>query len=394
MTLRFLVPLALLIGVGGVGYALGWWQQVAVQIVFWQGEFYHALVEAVSALKRAPDATTWAVLLGVSFGYGVFHAAGPGHGKVVLSTYLASQGGAWRRALSLSALAALLQGVMAIAIIGILVFGLGWLTREAMGSIDQAELASFAIVTLVGLWLCIRSLRRLWRTRHSAGTAATTAFTSTFTAVATTAPASRHSAKGLVTPAQRHAHDAHCGCGHEHHIDPRQAGDWRVALLTVLSIGIRPCSGAVLLLGAASLLDQFGKGVVAVMAMSLGTALTVSSLALLSVLARDWVKRHLKPARGGGQWQSWVGLAGGALILVLGLSLTLAQWQRGPAAGPPCLARLPRSNPPPRRVRSAPGEADPHGGEVNASRRRHSDDVAALASRAISARRCSSASAE
>ncbi|WP_295039096.1 hypothetical protein [Salinicola sp.] len=36
-TLRFLVPLALLIGLGGVGYALGWWQQVAVPIVFWQG---------------------------------------------------------------------------------------------------------------------------------------------------------------------------------------------------------------------------------------------------------------------------------------------------------------------------------------------------------------------
>lgn len=335
-TLRFLVPLALLIGLGGVGYALGWWQQVAVQIVFWQGEFYHALVEAVSALKRTPDVTTWGVLLGVSFGYGVFHAAGPGHGKVVLSTYLASQGGAWRRALGLSVLAALLQGVMAIAIIGVLVFGLGWLTRQAMGSIDQAELASFAIVTLVGLWLCIRSLRRLWRSRHTASNAAATTVTPAFTPV-TTSPVSPHSLLGPMVPSQRHIHDAHCGCGHDHHIDPRQAGDWRVALLTVLSIGIRPCSGAVLLLGAASLLDQFGKGVVAVLAMSLGTALTVSSLALLSVLARDWVKRHLKPARGGGQWQSWVGLAGGALILVLGLSLTLAQWQRGPAAGPPML---------------------------------------------------------
>ncbi|KAA0019964.1 nickel/cobalt transporter [Salinicola corii] len=326
----------MLIAAGGVGYALGWWQQVAVQIVFWQGEFYHALVEAVSALKHAPDVTTWGVLLGVSFGYGVFHAAGPGHGKVVLSTYLASQGGAWRRALGLSALAALLQGVMAIAIIGVLVFGLGWLTRQAMGSIDQAELASFAIVTLVGLWLCIRSLRRLWQSCHTASNPAATTTTPAFTPVATS-PVSSHSPLGPMVPSQRHTHDAHCGCGHDHHIDPRQAGDWCVALLTVLSIGIRPCSGAVLLLGAASLLDQFGKGVVAVLAMSLGTALTVSSLALLSVLARDWVKRHLKPAKGGGHWQSWVGLAGGALILVLGLSLTLAQWQRGPAAGPPML---------------------------------------------------------
>ncbi|MGM8932401.1 nickel/cobalt transporter [Salinicola halophyticus] len=333
---RLLIPLALLVAIGIAGYALRWWQQVAVQIVLWQGKLYHALVEAVSALNRAPSVTTWSVLLGVSFGYGVFHAAGPGHGKVVLSTYLASQGGVWRRALGLSVLAALLQGVMAIATIGVLVFGLGWLTRQAMGSIDQAELASFVIVSLVGLWLCVRSLRRLWRSHHVGAAPATV--TSAFTPV-TPGSRSSQSSLGPVLPSRHahHAHHAHCGCGHEHHIDPREAGDWRVALLTVLSIGIRPCSGAVLLLGAAALLDQFGKGVVAVLAMSLGTALTVSSLALLSVLARDWVKRHLKPTAASGQWQAWVGLAGGALILVLGLSLTLAQWQQGPAAAPPLL---------------------------------------------------------
>lgn len=351
-TARFLIPLLLLLGIGIAGYALGWWQQVAVQIVFWQGKLYHALIEAVSALNRAPSVTTWSVLLGVSFGYGVFHAAGPGHGKVVLSTYLASQGGAWRRAVGLSVLAALLQGVMAIAIIGVLVFGLGWLTRQAMGSIDQAELASFVIVALVGLWLCLRSLRRLWRSHRAAvGSKAAPAFAPV---AGSFSPSTRSpgmaSARPSLQPAQhssqyssqyspRHpqTHGANCGCGHDHHVDPDKAGDWRVALLTVLSIGIRPCSGAVLLLGAAALLDQFGKGVVAVLAMSLGTALTVSSLAILSVLARDWVKRHLKPSTGGGQWQAWVGLTGGALILVLGVSLTLAQWQRGPAAAPPLL---------------------------------------------------------
>lgn len=338
---RFFLPLALLIAIGVAGYWLGWWQQVAVQIVFWQGKLYHALVEAVSALNRAPSVTTWSVLLGVSFGYGVFHAAGPGHGKVVLSTYLASQGGAWRRAVGLSVLAALLQGVMAIAIIGVLVFGLGWLTRQAMGSVDQAELASFVIVSLVGLWLCLRSLRRLWRSHRAAvDSKATPTFAPVASSHATSNLSRSNFSPGMTAespPSHSHTHGANCGCGHDHHVDPDKAGDWRVALLTVLSIGIRPCSGGVLLLGAAALLDQFGKGVVAVLAMSLGTALTVSSLAILSVLARDWVKRHLKPSTGGGQWQAWVGLTGGALILVLGLSLTLAQWQRGPAAAPPLL---------------------------------------------------------
>ncbi|WP_106418674.1 hypothetical protein [Salinicola tamaricis] len=71
--------------------------------------------------------------------------------------------------------------------------------------------------------------------------------------------------------------------------------------------------------------------------MSLGTALTVSSLALASVLAREWTQRRLAPLSGGRPWGAWVGFAGGAVILALGLSLTLAQWQQGPAPGAPFL---------------------------------------------------------
>ncbi|GHB32456.1 nickel/cobalt transporter [Salinicola rhizosphaerae] len=358
----FWVPLAAVVALAALVYRLGWWQQFSVQVVLWQGKLYRELVEAMTALHQAPTLTTWGVLLGVSFGYGVFHAAGPGHGKVVLSTYLASQGGAWRRALGLSVLASLLQGVMAIAIISVLVFGLGWLTRQAMGSIDQAELVSFVVVSLVGLWLCVRSLRRLYVLERlpqasSASTegqgSAAVPFTanagSTLTPMArSTAAASISFSPSPVRPlapsraeTPHHAHGTGCGCGHDHHIDPHTASDWRVALITVLSIGIRPCSGAVLLLGAAALLDQFGKGVVAVLAMSLGTSLTVSSLALLSVFARDWVKRHLKPAKRPHVWQGWIGLLGGTLILAFGLSLTAAQWQQGGSSAPPMLGTPP-----------------------------------------------------
>ncbi|MCE3028518.1 nickel/cobalt transporter [Salinicola sp. DM10] len=303
----------------GTIYWLGWWQQAAVQVVLWQRDLYHALTAAITAIDRAPGFTTWSVLLGVSFGYGVFHAAGPGHGKVVLSTYLASQGGAWRRAIALSALASLLQGLVAIALVAVLVFGLGWLTREAMASVDQAELASFVMVALVGLWLCWRSLRRLWRWHAAPGAAS----------------AHAHGPHDAHEPG--HDHGAGCGCGHDHHVSPQRAQAWGTAALTVLSIGIRPCSGAVLLLGASALLDQFGKGVVAVLAMSLGTALTVSSLALASVLAREWTQRRLAPLSGRRPWGAWVGFAGGAVILALGLSLTLAQWQQGTPPGAPFL---------------------------------------------------------
>lgn len=184
---------------------------------------------------------------------------------------------------------------MAIGLVVVLVYGLGWVTRQAMGSVVWVEQASFLMVALLGAWLCLRAIRQLRRA----------------------SPAPR--AEG-----HAHAHD-HC-CGGHHHLDPQQAADWRTALATVVAIGMRPCSGAVLLLGAASLLGQFVVGVAAVLVMSLGTALTVSGLALASVMARGWAERRLARQGGAqraGRLLSWAALGGGLAILVLGVSLSV-----------------------------------------------------------------------
>lgn len=89
-------------------------QEFSLQLLAWQRDLHRTLTLAITELSRAPSTNTWLTLLGVSFAYGVFHAAGPGHGKAVLATYLASHGGATRRALGLSFAAALLQGITAI----------------------------------------------------------------------------------------------------------------------------------------------------------------------------------------------------------------------------------------------------------------------------------------
>ncbi len=273
-------------------------QNVSLQLVAWQRDFHRALTLAITELSGTPSPATWMTLLGISFGYGVFHAAGPGHGKAVLTTYLLSQGGARRRALALSFAASLLQGAAAIGLVVVLVHGLGWLTRHAMGSVAWVEQASFIMVTLLGAWLCLRAIRQL------CGSATVSA--------------------GPGHPPS-HDHDAAC-CGGHHHVDPQRAGDWRTALATVVAIGIRPCSGAVLLLGAASLLGNFVVGVAAVLVMSLGTALTVSSLALASVVARGWAERRLasqQQAHRVGRLFGWAALAGGLAIVALGISLSV-----------------------------------------------------------------------
>ncbi|UYG00459.1 nickel/cobalt transporter [Halomonas sp. GD1P12] len=335
---RFKTGLTLALVIGLIGLAIWaatlWFQGASLQILAWQRELHRALTLSITELARTPSNSAWVTLLSVSFGYGVFHAAGPGHGKAVLATYLASHGGATRRALGLSFAASILQGVTAIVMVGVLVFGLGFLTRQAMGQVVWVEQGSFLLVALLGVWLCVRAARKL---RH--------AYRSRAPAVLT--PVSQ--GPGLLSApshghfhphhqhehGDHHEHGAHC-CGGAHHVEPDQALDWRTALMTVGAIGLRPCSGAVLLLGAAGLLGQFWVGVSAVVAMSLGTGITVSALALASVFARGWATRRLarqSQSRAVEKIAAWAALAGGVVIVALGVSLSVAGFDQ-PASSP------------------------------------------------------------
>lgn len=299
-------------------------QGMSYQLLAWQRELHRALTLAITELAREPSRATWWVLLSVSFGYGVFHAAGPGHGKAVLATYLASHGGATRRALGLSFAASILQGVTAIVMVAVLVHGLGWLTRQAMGSVVWVEQASFLLVTLLGVWLCIRAYKQL---RNAYRPMSPMTFQ----------PVSQDHAHSHHHVHHNHHHGHHHCCGGAHHIEPQQALDWRTALMTVFAIGMRPCSGAVLLLGASSLLGQFYVGVLSVLAMSLGTGITVSALALASVFARRWATRRLAKQQRVSQHLhkavGWAALAGGLLIILLGVTLSIASISQ-PASTP------------------------------------------------------------
>ncbi|MFI0472292.1 nickel/cobalt transporter [Halomonas sp. HMF6819] len=333
------LKVALVLALAGLGaWAVTlWFQGASFRILAWQRELHRALTLSITELARTPSNSAWLTLLGVSFGYGVFHAAGPGHGKAVLATYLASHGGATRRALGLSFAASLLQGVTAIVMVGVLVFGLGFLTRQAMGQVVWVEQGSFLLVALLGAWLCARAARKL---RQAYRSEAPMFLTPILTPVSKgagllSAPSHGHFHQHYHHHGEHHEHGAHC-CGGAHHVEPDQALDWRTALMTVGAIGLRPCSGAVLLLGAAGLLGQFGVGVTAVVAMSVGTGITVSALALASVFARGWATRRLarqSQSRAIEKIAAWAALAGGAVIVALGVSLSVAGFNQ-PASSP------------------------------------------------------------
>ena len=227
------------------------WAHAVAWIITTQRELHQALATALRAVQQegsiAAPALVW-----LGFLYGVFHAAGPGHGKIVITTYLATQKETLGRGIALAATASLLQGLTAITAVFTTVLLLEQTARQSQRLAGNIELISFALVAALGAFLVLRHTRRLYQSR-------------------TTTPCS--------------------SCGHHHHSPPPDQAGPTAFLAAILSIGLRPCTGAILVLVLAIALDLRTAGIAAVIAMSAGTALTTSALATLATLARDKATR-------------------------------------------------------------------------------------------------------
>ncbi len=300
-----------------------------------QGFFERALSAAVRACRTDAGALPW--LAGLSFAYGVLHAAGPGHGKAVLASYMVANERALRRGIALSFLAALLQAGVAVALVGLLslVF-----RATATGMRDGAaviEKVSYVGVAGLGLWLAWRkglALRAAWRARprvEAAGLAL--AFAGAETPAAPLyrlgAPA-RAASPGrpvfaCTAEAGAAAHLHGPDCRHLHAPDPATLGEgfsWREAVSTVVAAGARPCSGAILVLVFALAQGIFLAGIVSTLVMALGTAITTAALAATAVLAKGVALRlaGAEPGRGVLVART-LELLAALLVLAVGLSL-------------------------------------------------------------------------
>ena len=124
--------------------------QPADGIVGWilakQSEFYRGLSASIRAAK-VDGSAVWG-LFGLSFAYGVFHAAGPGHGKAVISSYVVANGETWRRGVVLSFASALLQALVAVAVVGIVAVLLGATRRTMDGTVWWIEVVSYGLIAL------------------------------------------------------------------------------------------------------------------------------------------------------------------------------------------------------------------------------------------------------
>jgi ABC-type nickel/cobalt efflux system permease component RcnA len=275
-----------------------------------QKAFYDSMSAALKGIRGEQQWTAAFLLMAMSFGYGVLHAAGPGHGKAVVSAWVLANERELKRGILIGCMSAAFQALTAIVLVSLLL-----MTVQAAGSAARAmaatlESASYGLIALLGVYLVFQALR-----------------------------ASPTMLAQVAGPNHSHSHihprhDDACGCGHSHMpAAGAVAGEWSLAKAVSLAfaVGLRPCTGAILVLLLSSAMGLYWAGIASTLAMAVGTALTVSAIAVLAVTSR---RLALRLAGRDSVWLARIAvglkLAGGLAIAGLGGLLFWASLGAGP----------------------------------------------------------------
>ena len=244
-----------------------------------------------------------AVIILISFGYGVLHAIGPGHGKFVVGAYFLSRRARVAQGLAMSTAAAFIQALTAILLVGGLVVVLRLSAHQVLDHADTLEAVSYALITVVGISM-------IWN-------------------VATR----RVCCAAAESPGHPHDHDHHGEDGHAHD-GPPAGGDsvptrgWLGVLATGAAVGVRPCSGAILVLLFTLANAIFPVGILATFAMAVGVAITVSAVSLATLGVRHALVPAASFLSAGARERVTRAMAYGGAILItaFGLLQIVALW--------------------------------------------------------------------
>jgi ABC-type nickel/cobalt efflux system permease component RcnA len=217
----------------------------------------------------------------IAFLYGVLHAVGPGHGKLVVSSLFLARDARLRTAVGISWLVSLLQTLSAIAIVSVVALALGRGGFTVLRDSRRIELVCYGLIALIGLGMLAGALREAWVHRREARAARSTP----------------GAGPGVVT-----------------------AG-------LVLATGLTPCASAIIILLFAFGQELYLVGVAACLVMAAGMGLTVSLVGLATVAGRRATVRVVGPSSAATHWvKTALGIAGAAAIMGLGGLLFLNAW--------------------------------------------------------------------
>ncbi|AZV79756.1 hypothetical protein EBB79_18970 [Parasedimentitalea marina] len=252
------IPLIWMWGFGGSETILAW-------AADGQRDVQNAMARSLRAL-RTKEPGALAALLALCFSYGFFHAAGPGHGKLVIGGYGLGKPVPLLKLAGVSVVASLAQAATAVLLVVGGLTLLDW-SREQLTSAADDVMAplSYGLITLLGLWLLVRGLRRLFQWQPT--------------------PHHDHSHEGLSADDIKNCPS----CGHRHGPTAEEAANMstlRDALAIVGAVAVRPCTGAVFLLLLTWRMGILWAGIAGAFAMGLGTALLTVAVAVAAVTLR------------------------------------------------------------------------------------------------------------
>ena len=231
------------------------WPTIMLKSIKWQRVIYDELSTLLYQAKE-DHAVASVYLLGLSFLYGVLHSVGPGHGKMIVTTFLATHPSKAKHALILTILSAFMQALVAIILVSILVL----LFNNSMRDVNAkaAELISISFLTMAGLgaFIIFRAAKKLW---------------------------------DHIRDKKAHQHNHFASAG-----EINKATTWQAYLGMIVSIGIRPCTGAIMVLLFSNMIGIYWLGIISAIIMAIGTAITTSTIALLTISGKKVINRYLK----------------------------------------------------------------------------------------------------
>jgi len=256
----------------------------------WQAKASLIFTRAMSGLRDDGSSKAFWFAILVTFGYGLVHTLGPGHGKAVVVSYFVGDGGSLRKGITMGVLIAITHVLSSIIVVLVADFAVRQATGQAPSDYRAIRLGSYALIIIIGAVMLRSAIQALRNSRKA-----------------------EHAHAG---------HDHH----HEHHdclacsaLEKKKkgAGTW-----LALAVGVVPCTGAllVLLFGVAN--DLLFPAILMVAAISAGMAIAMSGIGVLAIIGRRMAFRRMKDDEARRtRFTSRLRIAGAALVLMIGTLL-------------------------------------------------------------------------
>lgn len=204
-------------------------------------------------IKERQDYGAVFIILLFSFLYGIIHAIGPGHGKMIFSSYFISTDAKPAQGF----IAGFLMAVIHASSASILVIVLFFIIKQfVLANFDDAQgviqMISLGAIAAIGLFMLVKNIISAVKKKHS----------------------------------------------HSHKIEEalEKKADGKGIFFIAFASGIVPCPGAAMVLFFLLSMDLMGIGLLAVLAMSVGMALTISAIGVFVILARNGILKAFNKA--------------------------------------------------------------------------------------------------